>query len=55
MTKLKPCPECGKDQGKVIERAARFPYAVHCQACGWGTPYVKLRSIAEKLWNEANR
>jgi hypothetical protein len=56
MTTLKACPACGKKEGKLIDRRpARFPFAVHCGACGWSTDYVKLRGVAEKLWNEAKR
>jgi hypothetical protein len=50
----KPCPSCGKKQGELVERKpARFPFAVHCRACGWSTEYVKIPGVAEKLWNEA--
>ena len=53
---LKACPACGKKQGKVVERrGARFPFYVHCGACGWITESVKLRGVAEKLWNEAKK
>jgi uncharacterized Zn finger protein len=56
MTALKACPACGKKQGEVVENhGARFPFTVHCRACGWSTPSVKLRVIAEKLWNEARK
>jgi hypothetical protein len=56
MTDLKACPACGKKQGEVAENlGARFPFAVQCRACGWSTEYVKLRGVAEKLWNDAKK
>ncbi len=56
MTELKACPACGKKKGEMVENGtARFPYAVQCRGCGWVTPYVKLRDLAEKLWNEAKK
>jgi uncharacterized Zn finger protein len=56
MTPLKACPNCGKKEGKLVERrGARFPFYVHCGACGWATESVKIRGVAEKLWNEAKR
>jgi len=39
-----------KKQRELVERRpARFPFAVHCRACGWSIDYVKLRAVAEKL------
>jgi hypothetical protein len=53
---LKPCPACGDKRGELVEsKGARFPYAVICKACGRSTPYVKLASVAETLWNDAKR
>jgi hypothetical protein len=53
---LKPCPRCGKKQGELVENmGARFPFYVTCRACGWLTEFVKLRAVAEKLWNEAKK
>ena len=51
---LKPCPACGKKQGKLADRRpARFPYAVICGGCGWATAWVRMAAVAEKLWNVA--
>ena len=53
---LKPCPNCGKKEGKLADRRpARFPYAVICGACGWTTDWVRIAGVAEKLWNEAKK
>jgi Restriction alleviation protein Lar len=53
---LKPCPVCGKREGKLIEnKPSRFPFRVQCTACGWMTDQVKLAAVAVKLWNEAKR
>jgi hypothetical protein len=53
---LKACPACGKKEGKLVDRRpARFPFAVQCGACGWTTESVKIRGVAEKLWNEAKK
>jgi len=53
---LKPCPHCGKKAGKLADRIpARFPYAVICGACGWTTDWVRIRGVAEKLWNETKK
>jgi len=52
--RLKPCPACGKKEGKLVDRRpARFPYAVICGACGWTTDWARIAAVAEKLWNEA--
>jgi len=54
--RLKPCPACGKQGGELVKReGAQFPCGVQCRACGWTTDFVKLPSIAVKLWNEAQR
>jgi len=51
---LKPCPACGKKEGKFVDRRpSKFPYAVMCGACGFATEYTKLSALAEKLWDEA--
>jgi hypothetical protein len=34
---------------------ARFPFYVTCRACAWLNEFVKLRAVAEKLWNEAKK
>jgi hypothetical protein len=49
-----PCPSCGEHKGEMKERpGARFPYYVVCKACGWFTsPYVKLASVAVKIWRD---
>lgn len=53
---LKPCPSCGKKEGKLADRRpARFPYAVICGACGWTTDWTRIAAVAEKLWNEAKK
>jgi len=53
---LKPCPACGKKEGKLVDRRpARFPYAVVCPACGWTTDWVRIAGVAEKLWNDAKK
>jgi hypothetical protein len=53
---LKPCPKCGKKEGKLLDRRpSRLPYALQCGACGWLTDFVKLAAVAEKLWNEAKK
>ena len=56
MSALKPCPACGKKQGKLVDRKpARFPYAVVCGACGFTTDWVRLPGVAEKLGFKAKR
>jgi hypothetical protein len=56
MSALKPCPNCGKREGKLADRRpARFPYAVICTACGFTTDWTRLAGVAEKLWNEAKK
>jgi len=53
---LKACPNCGKKEGKLVDRVpAKFPYAVICGACGFTTDWVRLPGVAEKLWNEAKK
>jgi uncharacterized Zn finger protein len=53
---LKGCPACGKKQGILAERkGSRSPFYVRCRACGWITESVKLKGVAEKLWNEAKK
>lgn len=53
---LKACPACGKKKGELVERkGSRFPFYACCRACGWITESVKLKGVAEKLWNEAKK
>lgn len=53
---LKACPRCGKKEGQIVESiGSRFPFAAHCRACGWWTEHVKIRAVAEKLWNDAKK
>jgi hypothetical protein len=48
---------CVREEGRRSHRAHRrgFQFAVQCHACGWGTEFVKLRGVAEKLWNETKK
>jgi hypothetical protein len=56
MSALNPCPNCGKKEGKLVDRRpARFPYGVVCGACGFSTDFVKLEAVAVKLWSEAKK
>jgi len=51
---LKPCPNCGKREGKLLDRRpARFPFAVVCGACGYTTTWVRLAGVAQEIWNKA--
>jgi hypothetical protein len=54
---LKPtCPHCRESRPEIVDRSpARFPFAVRCKSCGWQTAYVKLRTLAIEIWNDAPR
>ena len=44
---LKPCPACGRKEGKLVDRRpTRFPYAVICRGCGWSTDFVRISDVA---------
>jgi hypothetical protein len=49
-----PCPRCRKNAGEVIElKTGKFRFYVSCKACPFMTPFVKLRGVAVKLWNDS--
>ena len=53
---LDACPSCGARKGVLQKNdGSRFPYTVHCRACGWSTNAVTLEGVAVKLWNQAKR
>jgi hypothetical protein len=53
---LAACPKCGKKAGRLVHQpGSRFPYHVTCGGCGWFTDFVKLESVAVKLWNDARK
>ena len=53
-SELRPCPNCGKRQGELVDTGAgRFRYYVTCRSCVFMTDRARTVGVALKLWNEA--
>ena len=51
MSKLKPCPRCGKDEGTIRDSYGSTMFDVICDMCCW-TSLVDTEERAIELWNQ---